>query len=328
VLGAIETRALGDRRKLLEWAGAQAVIGLLSLPVLALGMAHKVGHTHSPGLGDLLATWSFVSTGTGGPEPWRFDDGGVAPWRAALAAAVFGLLAWAAVTTPKARWRIVSLVLAPMLVVALLSYALKPIWLNRVFVSTTPFLALALAQLAAEPRPRARSWPLAAVCALAAAWLAIGVLDQTTRAKGDGYAAAADYVRATARPGDVVEMSDAPGLWAFLWRYAGPNWGDPLRARFPDPPKWAALEAKLPAPVRERIQPGRLDWDEGGVRFVLHDPMEPPPWAGGDLITVSTAGAWPAVPGATLSERLVIPPLVIDHWKRVPAAKSAVGAAP
>jgi hypothetical protein len=141
----------------------------------------------------------------------------------------------------------------------------------------------------------------------------VGLLDQTTRNKGDGYAPAAELVRAQARPGDVVVMSDPRGLWAFMWDYAGPGWGDYLRVRFADNPKSAAMDAKLPPALRARLAPGRLRYDVGGVEVVLLPTDAPLPRGPRRVISVSTDPSWPAPQGAP-SARLIAAPLDVAVW--------------
>ena len=321
ILGAVETLRTGERRRMLAWTGAQAAVGAFSLPVLAIAAIHSVGHTHAPDARTIFDTWSFLATGTGGAEPWRAGLG-PEPWRDGLALAVLALLAYAAVAMPRLRLQILTLVFTPLLLAALVSYALKPIWLQRIFVPITPFLAVVLARLAAEARPAAPgAWArAAAVGALGALWLAIGACDQTTRPKGDGWAATATLVQSTARPGDVVVMSDPLGFWSLMWRLDGPRWGDPLRTHLPDPPHWTPLLAKLPAAVRERLRPGVLSLPIGVETAVLQDAAAAAPLTAGDLIIVSTPFEPSPVPrNRQLVARRVLDQVVVERWRRAGA---------
>ena len=295
-----------NRLKLRHWLETEAIVALLTLPVLPLGFAHRVTHPITPGLPDGLATLTFLGSGVETIQPLY----------TAFALLITLALVAIAVTTPRLRLPILILILAPLILAAAISLAVKPIWLDRIFTTLPPFIALAFARFAAEGDIGSKveiPWRAPIAAALAAAWLVVDLSHPGRRANSDGYRDAANYARAHTRPGDEIIIGDSLELWAFLWYFSGPRWGDPLHSYLMMDP-WGRVTARLPKGLQTRLSPSVTTFAVRGVAVRLTDPRQPTPDWEGDLVVV---GASPRpISGRVLVERLRFQPLIYERWRK------------
>jgi mannosyltransferase len=306
--GAIRTATELDRGGVRRWLLAEAVVGLLAAPVLLLGQLHTVTHPLAPTLADALMTWTFLGSGAANL------DGLHTPLAAAVGLALLAIAA----ATPRLRLQIATLVFAPLLLAAAFSYAVKPIWLDRIFAPIIPFIALVFARFAAERdigAPGAAPLRAGAVGALGLVWLIIGVSDQATRAKGDGNQDLAAYVLHRTRSGDAVVFNKDLELWTVMWAIEGRRWGDPIHAYLASDPG-NRLTRMLPPALRARFLPTKTAYRINGVDVLLSD-GRPEPDPSGDLIAIGVNPL--TAPGRVLIERSSFPPLILERWRRAPA---------
>jgi len=305
-------RLLMDRdwRRIVHWVGLEAAVLTLSIPALLIGAVHQVPHVGVPTPTELVATWTFLSTGS--PRP----DGAHA-----LFGAAFLILLGAGLAAPKSRLHLACLVFTPILVAAIVSYALRPVWLERIFVPMLPLMMLGLALAANLERDRLGKALRIATGGLAAAWLAFAVGDHSWRPRGDGFKPAADALLAKVAPGQAIAMSESLVFWAMMRDLAGPEWGDPLREQF-ETPRWTPVIKRLPSGVRTIMTPDRRPHDVRGAQAVLLDLGQAWPDPKGDLFVVS--GAMPASPppptaieGRVLADRQDYERVIVQRWRRV-----------
>lgn len=310
VYGGVQLLMARDLRRIGHWIGLEGAVLVLSAPALLIGAVHQVPHVGVPTPMELIATWTFISTGSPRPDgPHAFF--GIA----VLALLGFGLAA------RKSRLHLACLVFTPILVIAIISYALRPVWLERVFVPMLPLLMLSLALAANLERERlAKALRLAVGC-LAVAWLAFAVGDKGWRPRGDGFKPAAEALLAKAAPGQAIVMNESLVFWAMMRDLAGPDWGDPLREQF-ETPRWTPVIKRLPSAVRTIMTPDRQVHDVRGAQTLLLEPGQAWPDPKGDLIVVS--GAMPASPpppttisGRVLADRQDYERVIVQRWRRL-----------
>jgi uncharacterized membrane protein len=284
LFGFVTLLRSGRRNSLLRWLVAEVSVAVLALPAVGIALFRQVEHTRRPDLADAMSTWSFLVTGHSGL--------GIA--FVAISILVAGALIAAAVYDKELRVPIATLIFAPLVLAALVSYVLKPIWLERTFLSIVPFICLMLA--AAVVRFAARDglsagWLRSAAAALVIALAGLSVTQQLTRSKGDGFRAAASRIESLAKPGDVVLVDGHFSYWSFLWYFAGPDWGLPQHA-FIMQPKWARAMEKVPATVAGwlDLNQSQSTVDHKGVAVKLWDRAEPITASGRDVIVVRLAG--------------------------------------
>jgi uncharacterized membrane protein len=320
-LGAWRVLRGGDARRVRAWIAVQVAAGLGALPVLFVDVSRNVGHIPRAGLSDMLGTWTFLSSGGCVARDYALSCGlGVGPLTTTAGLAFAALIVAIAVVSPRQRVEIGALVALPLGLIAALSLAIRPMWLDRLFLTVIPFLCLTLARFAADPSATLRSlWPArlprwAPVAAVGVLWLGLGIAEQAQRRKTDGYTAAADWLARTARPGDAVRMADKAEFWAFMWRFDGPGWGDPLHSHT-DTPSWARLTSRLPAGVQSRLRVERLCIPVRGVVAQLEgEGLTCPPIAG-EVFTVRRPEATVSVAGGRIVERRYFAPLVLERWR-------------
>lgn len=327
VLGGLTILASGDWRRLLHWLGIEVAVLVLSAPAIAVGLGRGVVHLRAPGLEDGMDLLVFLAGGA--PAP--------APFGVVLALAVFGALALACLRDRRLLLPLAALVLLPPLLAAVVSHAMRPIWIERVFVTVIPFLCLLLARAAFDAAPGATGTPRAggrpgwsarrgAFVLLAVLWGGLAVLGQVTREKGDGFRLAALAVQAQARPGDVVLFRAHYTYWCFLWYFAGPRWGDARQALVVNE-AWEGMMRRLPPTATRLLGLGtaHMTREVDGVTAILWDRRQPMPEAaraaGGAVFTVRSVSedASPDdFPGRRLAAREVFMPVVVERWLPLP----------
>jgi mannosyltransferase len=310
VLGGMLVLRTGSRRLLLHWLAAEAAVGVIAVPALAIAFMRVVKHISLPGAWDVLATGTFLVTGVhtvSGPEP-------------IVALVMLILLVAVGLRAREQGIATAIIVLVPMALALTISYLKSPIWIDRIFVPMLPFPCLLLAHgLAPHPPARPSSLRIAGLVALIAAGGSAAIASQPTRHKGDGYRPAALQVHNMVHPGDLVVLTDTFDYWCFMWYYAGPNWGRPLHTYILTE-EWRRMSTRLPPRFAAWLG---LDAQDGehlvdGIQVVLHDsgvsgaPL--PPVAGAVITVTQTPLGLVDVPGRQLADRFQEQELTIERW--------------
>jgi hypothetical protein len=219
----------------------------------------------------------------------------------------------------RTRLPMVMLIFMPLVLAALIS-VFKPIWLTRAFMPVVPFICLIVAMGAAsgDRRSGGAAAPRWAFVGLAVAWAAIGMSQQFTREKGDGFKPAAELVRTLARPGDIV-LADGDFLyWCFNWYYLGPDWGEPRHAYVLNP-DWARMMKRLPPATTTLLGLSESDssLSSGGATVMMWDRNKNPPEGSADLIVVrQQSSAQPAFPDRHLASSAHLQQILVERWVR------------
>jgi hypothetical protein len=153
---------------------------------------------------------------------------------------------------------------------------------------------------------------------LAAVWAGIGMFQQFTRQKGDGFKPAADLVRTMARPGDIILVDGDFLYWCFNWYYLGPDWGEPRHAYVLNA-DWARMMKRLPAVTATILGLNESDrrLPDGSATVELWDRREIAPKNTADLIVVRQQGsAQPMFPDRHLASSAHLRQLFVERWTR------------
>lgn len=321
-LGGLTVLASRDRGRILRWLGIEVAVLVLAAPAIAVGLGRGVMHLRAPGINDALELLLFLTGGARAP----------AALGAALAILVVCALLIAGLRDRRLILPLLTLVVLPPVLAAVVSLALRPLWIERVFVTVIPFLCLLLARAAFEPPPARADAPprwsprAVAFAVLALLWGGLALAGQMTREKGDGYRLAALAVQAQARPGDLVLMEAHYPYWCFLWYFAGPRWGD-ARQAFILNEAWERMMRRLPDAAVAPLGLGERDIvrEVRGVTVALWDRRRPMPEearaAGHDIFMVRIAtGEEEAapLPGRRLATREVFMPVAVERWIPLP----------
>lgn len=310
LLAAYQLLRDGDLRTRIHWVITEACVAVLAVPTLVLVAVRAAGHPVAPGLDEILHTWRFLAAG----------ELGVETIGVVMGLLLLAILVGFAVVQPSKRAGIATLIFAPLVIAAGISYV-KPIWLDRIFITLVPFICLYVALFAVWLMGKWQMAGKVAAVALAVLWAGTGIAGQTTRHKGDGYKPAAAYAHEMAKPGDIVLVDGDFGYWCFMWYFGGSRWGYPQQAAI-IMPKWQALIDRLGPTAAHLLGFGeqKRAVDVNGVTAVMWDRQAPAPLDAPTVLAVRSNGAAPLdLPGFTLAGTQVELDLTIETWKRVGA---------
>jgi hypothetical protein len=220
------------RGRLRTWFAVAIASGCCYLPWLVNVSSRNVAHTSRPSLDALLHTVGGWLLGYG--------DLAMAPWAYAVAAALLMLgLAAALLLLPALSRTVLCFIVWPPLFGAILSVAVKPVWLDRTFAFCAPFVAIALGSACAQALRRSRpatgdqSWhryalPLAVVLAIVGAGR-LAYLQDRASGKPDHYRELATYLRAHAGANEIIYAPMGTQFWGLSRYLIGPDWGSILQ---------------------------------------------------------------------------------------------------
>jgi hypothetical protein len=311
LFGFVRVIGSGRRDGIVRWFLAEVSVVALALPAIAIAMLRDVVHPRRPTFEDVIGTWTFLVTGNISGAPWAIVLG-------ALCAVSIGVAAY---YDKRLRLLVPTLVGAPLLVGLVVSYVVRPIWLDRIFITIVPFLCLVVA-LAITSIPKVpaavNNGRRLAVLAFALIWAGVGFAQQLSREKGDGFKPAAALVRNLTHRGDLVLVEGHFPYWCFLWYYGGPDWGWPQHA-FLLNPKWARVTERLPPRVLSWLDLSDSDGkiERNGVTVMLWDGSTLGATNAADVYVVRFAGGPPLTSlDLHLKEQLKEQQLTIEHWVR------------
>jgi mannosyltransferase len=300
----------GDMRTRIHWVLTEACVAVLALPALVLVSVRAASHPVAPGLEQILHTWRFLAAGELGGQMIG----------AVMGVLLLAALAWLGVKQPDKRAPILMLIFAPLVIAAVISYV-KPIWLDRIFVTLIPFICLYVALLLVSLVRSRRAVSVAVAAAFALLWVGVGVWGQAVREKGDGYKPAAIYAHEMARPGDAVLVDGDFGYWCFMWYFGGPRWGYPQQAAIVMP-KWQSLIDRLGPGAAHLLgfNEQKRSVDIGGVNAIMWDRQAPVALDAPTVIAVRNKAAEPlSLPGFTLADTHAEQDLLVETWRKTDA---------
>jgi len=305
--GAARVLAADRRETMLRWLAIECAIGVMALPAVVIAMFRGAAHTRSADLTTIVQTWGFLTFGD-------MDSA----WQVALGALLFSALLVLAIYDRRTRLPLATLVLMPLIVAAMVS-AFKPMWLTRVFVPIVPFICLTLGVGASSPDQHSgarENFRTAAFVLLAAVWAGIGIFQQFTREKGDGFKPAAKFVHSIARPGDMILVDGDFLYWCFNWYFLGPDWGEPRHA-FVLNADWARMMKRLPASTVSLLDlnESASSLPSGDATVVMWDRSKSTPESTADLIVVrQQSSAQPMFAGRHLASTAHLQQLFVERW--------------
>jgi mannosyltransferase len=242
-----------QRSEMGRWIRICLLAGVALLPWLINANFRSISHTHSPSLMDATHTVGGWVLGYGA----ALENPSLYALMAALLSTALLISAW---TVKDVRRLTLWLVFWPLCFGMLLSLAVRPIWLDRVFAFCAPFAAIvlgtALARLFANFRqPRIRVAMSIALALYATASIGTAWLQSIAPRKTQYRELAADLV-AKAAPGEFVYVPENIIYWGVARYLVGPEWGSILEVQDPERPDFSEAWQKIYA----RLGPQKLAW--------------------------------------------------------------------
>jgi uncharacterized membrane protein len=214
-------------RRFLSWCIIQLVVMVMYMPWVYLAWSREVGHAIRPGFKDIANTLAVLS--------WGFGAGGceLAGWFALVFTVAVVLVAL--FLDRRVLNLMISFVLIPVIFCAVISYAVRPIWLIRTLTYTSPFLAFGAGYLFCRlldcfdnTTTLKRFIRYSLVVIICLGYLLPLVYQQLTFSRRFNFRAAAAAVRSKASPGDIIYVHGKRVFWSWCWYFVGPGSVNPL----------------------------------------------------------------------------------------------------
>jgi hypothetical protein len=261
-----------------QWLIVQSISALSALPILATAIVRGAEPLPTP---DLLSLFKMPAQLISG---WKLSGDTLA---LGGGGAIFFTLLVLSLPHQTARIPTFIIVTGALFVSMIVALVGKPIFKPPVFTANlVPFLVIgAVAGITTSKFKLAIG---AGIFILAA--LALTNISWSQRLlPGENYKAAAEYISANTKPGDVVVVPNVAVYWGILRYAVNPIWGEPLDIMpLQDKLNWSSLKKKLGPNLTEilRLNPKRDFVEHKGVRYVIGNWVNTPPFAPAKIMVV------------------------------------------
>jgi mannosyltransferase len=231
-----------DKNSIKGWVLGHLVVALFAVPAILNSMVKSVSHAQTPEVKDVfnLLTNLFVEQGT-------------------VLGALTLLIVVVLLTIYKQRSILICYLILPILFFSIISYALKPLWLERNFVFAIPIILVALLR-------SLRYIKLSIYIKASAILVFCGVnfytfynkTTQNNQSYSDliGFLSEQTSVAKETSKVCIVSQNSLGPYWSLQRYLVGQNWGNPFEAPPPINETWLAISAELPAYVIKALYLG------------------------------------------------------------------------
>lgn len=215
--------------QLRPWLVIQVLVIIAYIPWLL--RAWTIGNVTPavvPGFNDIITTLYVHLLGYCAACPVWIQTIAITAW---LVICVYTVVRW-----PSSRIAILAYTFAPALVAMIISYLIRPIWLFRGLGLIVPFMILAVAIWLDKLLDQTTRWRKVAaigVTALTIGLFSLALYNQTTTLVYPwDFKRAAQFVKASAQPGEVVYLVNERMFWCWNWYFLGPGQTNPIRSDY------------------------------------------------------------------------------------------------
>lgn len=214
-------------QKFRSWLRFCFLVAVVLLPWMLLASARQIGHAHVPDIGIAVDTISGWVLGYGAvPLP------PLARYGVAIAVAILvGVAVWRGPTAE--RRLLLSFVVFPVLLVALFSLVIRPIWLDRTLAFCAPFLIIGLIGAVWQGLsrlPRVAGLPM---LALLLASLVLLAQAQASTPRKQQYRELAAFLSRHSSVDEHIHVPTRYDFWGVARYLQGPSWGSLLLVQDP-----------------------------------------------------------------------------------------------
>jgi len=233
-------------RSLLRTWGVVASIGVLLAPWLINASMRSISHTNIPSADAVMQTLAGWALGYGTfPIPHSIH------LMAALIIVIFTVLAFA-LGQQQVRMTLFSLVAWPAMLLALASFMIRPIWIDRAVAFCAPFLAISVALFLSAryqtiKNAKASAWPF--ICFISLCVLILGVIgwSQAASPRKMQYREAANLIKQENHEKLPIHVPVNVAFWGIARYLAGSDWGNLLTIQdaADNSETWASIYRRL-----------------------------------------------------------------------------------
>jgi mannosyltransferase len=228
-----------DKKSIKSWILGHIAVALFAIPAILNSMVKSVAHAQTPEVKEVinLLTNLFVEQG-------------------AVVGALTLLTVVVLLTIYKQRSILICYLILPIVFFSIISYTLKPLWLERNFVYAIPIVLIALLRSIRHIKLRVyvKASAILFFCGVNF-YTFYNKTMQNHQSFPDLIAFLSEQISEAKEMSKVCIVSQSPlGAYWSLQRYlVGPNWGNPFEAPPPINETWLVVGAKLPISVSKAL---------------------------------------------------------------------------
>ncbi|MEM7017740.1 MAG: glycosyltransferase family 39 protein, partial [Pseudomonadota bacterium] len=230
-----------------RWIIVQGVVCISCLPVLANSLLRGASAAYPvPDATLFTDTLVFLI----GLKPFTDALGSAGAW---VGGALFIAFLGVAIYVKASRLFALTIIIPALLLGIIVSYAVKPIWVDRVFIFMAPFLSLVMALLVwhlVKPEKVA----IGVTIGLAILLMISSVMTLSNATYPQNYRATAGYLSPQLKPSDRVYVPEYCDYWGMVWYLRGSDWS-PLQVQGSMPAgRWQAILDSMSIEWKKRLK--------------------------------------------------------------------------
>jgi len=245
VFGAFNTYSYGNKR-LFKWGLLNFIIALSAVPAVLNSLVKSATHANQPGVTEIVDTMSSM-----------FFSQGIVNVYAAVFITI-GVIGFLLYKNESRKFALVYFIF-PVIIYATISYAVKPLWLERNFIFVIPLLYIALGKALNFMNEGKNKYFLYIFVFIFSLNNTLQWVEKTKQPKVENSFFQLIQILKNEQKNSkrqICVISDNPlnTFWSLLRYLDRPDWGNPLEVQQNTNEKWESLIAKIPADISESLK--------------------------------------------------------------------------